>query len=143
MGQGQMEDAINDFSREKSDLMSTKQPTSPDTTDLQGKHDDIKNKREGIWCLLSIFKVAYWDRLTVTSLRMGFHSERAAAGQGLSGLNKWWLQVQSETSAGLHPDQNSACLWDHASVPAWIQLPGNTSCPPERCETDGPLSVAS
>ena len=74
---------------------------------------------------------------------MGFHSERAAAGQGLSGLNKWWLQVQSETSAGLHPDQNSACLWDHASIPARIQLPGNTSCPPEHCETDGPPSVAS
>ena len=67
MGQGQMvitmEGAINDFSREKSDLMSTKQPTSPDITDLQRKHD-IKNKREGIWCLLLIFKVAYWDYLT-------------------------------------------------------------------------------
>ena len=34
-------------------------------------------------------------------------------------------------------------FWDHSSVPAWIQLPGNTSRPPERCETDGPPSVAS
>ena len=41
-----MEDAINDFSREKNDPMSTKQPTSPDTTDLQRKHDDIKTKYE-------------------------------------------------------------------------------------------------
>ena len=41
-----------------------------------------------IWCLLLIFKVVYQDNLsaTVTSLRLRFCSERAAAGLGPSGL---------------------------------------------------------
>ena len=41
-----------------------------------------------MWCLLLIFKVVYQDHLsaTVTSLRLGFCSERAAAGLGPSGL---------------------------------------------------------
>ena len=47
-----------------------------------------------VWCLLLIFnvvKLVYQDHLKVTSLHMGFHSERAVAGLGPSGLRiKSW-----------------------------------------------------
>ena len=46
----------------------------------------IQSELKLVWCLLLIFKVIYRDHLTVTSLHMGFHSERAAAGLGPSGL---------------------------------------------------------
>ena len=41
-----------------------------------------------VWCLLFIFKVVYWDHLTVISRRMGFRGERAVAGLGPSGLKR-------------------------------------------------------
>ena len=46
-----------------------------------------------IWCLLLIFKVVYQDHFstTVTSLHLGFCSERAAAGLGPSGLKYMFI----------------------------------------------------
>ena len=57
-----------------------------------------------VWCLLLIFKVVYQDHLTVTSLRTGFHSEKAAAGLGPSGLTtqtSFCHHVQVSTIEGL------------------------------------------
>ena len=67
-----------------------------------GHEEEEKNssinweKYEVSWnfCLvLLIFKVVYQDHLTVASLCKGFHSERAVAGLGQSGLRDFWDQM--------------------------------------------------
>ena len=45
---------------------------------------NVKQSESFIWCLLLIFNIVYRDHLT--SLHMGFHTKRAAAGLGTSGL---------------------------------------------------------